>query len=493
MGLREKTINGAKWSAMATVVIIGLGLAQMTVLARLFDGHQFGLLTVSLVIIALADTLSDFGIANSIIQRKAISQIELTTLYWLNVGLGIAVFAAVYLLSDTIARLLHNPDLAPLIKTLSLAFVVIPHGQQFRALMQKELEFNKIGSIETAAVLSGFTFTVISACFWPLAMTAILGYLVNSAVRTLLFGYFGRKIYRPGLHFSLTTVMPNLRFGAWLTADSIVNYINTNLSTLTLARILGASVAGGYNLAYNVAVVPPMKLNPIITRVLFPAFAKIQDDTDKLRVNFYKLLSVVGIINFPALLGLMVVSNNFVPLVFGDKWLHIVPILQLLCVVGLLRSVGNPIGSLLMAKARVDISFKFNVFKTFLFIPAVIIGGQLGGAIGVTLGFLLVQIINTILSYFVMIKPVLGPGYRDYLLSLWLPFRLSLPTLIASYAVGRLLEGSVSLSALLAMQVLAGVLSFVLVIVLSRHSLLIELKKPLCRSQKLKMLLRVSD
>lgn len=62
--------------------------------------------------------------------------------------------------------------------------------------MQKELEFNKIGMIETSAVLAGFTFTVVSAHFWPLAMTAILGYLVNSAVRTLLFGYFGRKIYR---------------------------------------------------------------------------------------------------------------------------------------------------------------------------------------------------------------------------------------------------------------------------------------------------------
>ncbi len=131
-----------------------------------------------------------------------------------------------------------------MIKTLSLAFVVIPHGQQFRALMQKELEFNKIGMIETSAVLAGFTCTVVSAHFWPLAMTAILGYLVNSAVRTLLFGYFGRKIYRPGLHFSLASVAPNLRFGARLTADSIINYLNTNLSTLVLARILGAGVAG---------------------------------------------------------------------------------------------------------------------------------------------------------------------------------------------------------------------------------------------------------
>jgi len=490
MSLREKTISGAKWSAMATVVIIGLGLVQMTVLARVIDNHQFGLLTVSLVIIALADTLSDFGIANSIIQRKEISHLELTTLYWLNVGLGIVVFALVFSLSGVIAEVLHNPDLAPLMRTLSFAFVVIPHGQQFRALMQKELEFSKIGMIETSAVLAGFTFTVVSAHFWPLAMTAILGYLVNSAVRTLLFGWFGRRIYRPGLHFSLGTVSSNLRFGAWLTADSIINYVNTNLSTLVLARILGASVAGGYNLAYNVAVVPPMKLNPIITRVLFPAFAKIQDDTAKLRVNFYKLLSVVGIINFPVLLGLMVVSNNVVPLVFGEKWVSIVPVLQLLCVVGLLRSIGNPIGSLLMAKARVDISFKFNVFKTFLFIPAIIIGGHVAGALGVTLGFLLVQVVNTVLSYFVMIKPVLGSSYRQYILSLWLPFYLSLPTLAVSYGLGVALNGALSLPLLLVIQIAAGALAFALMILFSRHPLVVEMKRQLCRSEKMKVLLR---
>ena len=125
MSLREKTISGAKWSAIATVIIIGLGLVQMTVLARIIDNHQFGLLTVSLVIIALADTLSDFGIANSIIQRKEISHLELTTLYWLNVGLGIVVCVAVFLLSDTIGDVLNNPDLAPLIKTLSLAILFV--------------------------------------------------------------------------------------------------------------------------------------------------------------------------------------------------------------------------------------------------------------------------------------------------------------------------------------------------------------------------------
>ena len=490
MSLREKTISGAKWSAVSTLTIIGLGMVQMTVLARMFDSHQFGLLTVSLVIIALADMLSDFGIANSIIQRKEISQLELTTLYWLNVGIGVVVCVLAFSLRNVIAGGLRNPDLAPLIRTLAFVFVVIPHGLQFRALMQKELEFNKIGVIETLSVLSGFTFTVISAHYWPVAMTAIWGYLVNSAVRTVLFGFYGRKIYHPGLQFSLKSVAANLRFGAWLTADSVVNYINTNLSTLVLARILGASVAGGYNLAYNMAVVPPMKLNPIITRVLFPAFAKIQDDIDKLRVNFYKLLSVVGIINFPALLGLMAVSSTFVPLVFGEKWNFIIPILQLLSIVGVLRAIGNPIGSLLMAKARVDISFKFNVFKTFLFIPGIILGGELGGALGVTIAFLIIQILNLFLTYFVMIKPVLGPSYRAYMLSVWLPFYLSLPTLVVSWCLGLAMKGHAPLSVVFASQVIAGVAAFVAMLVISRNSLVVELKRQLCRNDRLKTLLR---
>ncbi|SQI22967.1 Lipopolysaccharide biosynthesis protein WzxC [Salmonella enterica subsp. arizonae] len=224
--------------------------------------------------------------------------------------------------------------------------------------------------------------------------------------------------------------------------------------------------------------------------MLFPAFAKIQDDTEKLRVNFYKLLSVVGIINFPALLGLMVVANNFVPLVFGEKWNSIIPILQLLCVVGLLRSVGNPIGSLLMAKARVDISFKFNVFKTFLFIPAILIGGHLAGAIGVTLGFLMVQIINTILSYFVMIKPVLGSSYRQYILSLWLPFYLTLPTLAVSYGLGIVLRGHFSIGVVLVTQIAVGALALIVMIIVSRHPLVVEMKRQFCRSEKMKTLLR---
>ena len=489
MSLKEKTVKGAKWSAMSTLSTIGIGFLQMTLLARIIDTHQFGLLTIAMVIILLADTLSDFGLSNSIIQRKEISQAELSTLYWINILIGLTVFVVVFSCSGLISDLLKQPDLKVLIQVLSLAFLIIPHGQQFRALLQKELEFPKIGLTETLAVTIGFAVTIIAAWFKPEAITAIWGYLAMVSVRTVMFSWFGRQTYKPRFHFSFRTITSNLKFGAYLTADSLINQLNSNVATAVLSRTLGAAITGGYNLAYNVAVMPPTKLNPIITRVLFPAFSKIQDDQEKLRINFYKLLSLVGLLNFPALLGLLVVAENFVLFMFGEKWRFVTPILQVLCVVGLLRSIGNPIGSLLMAKARVDISFKFNVVKLFMFIPAIWIGAKMAGGLGASLGFLSVQVLNTWLSYFILIRPILGKSYREYLYSIWMPFRMALPTLVVAWGLG-FLAGSLALPLLLALQIIAGAFVFLIAIFISRDPLIVEMKQHLFKNPKLRRILR---
>ncbi|EIV6182413.1 TPA: MOP flippase family protein [Klebsiella aerogenes] len=489
MSLREKTVNGAKWSAIATVASIGISFLQITLLARIIEPHQFGLLTISMLVIMIADTISDFGISNSIIQRKNISEVELSTLYWINVMIGLLVFFLVFVLSGLISDLLNQPEIKPLVQLLAFAFIIIPHGQQFRALLQKELEFSKIGLIETSSILIGFAITMCSALYYPFAITAIWGYLCMSICKTLMFAVVGRKIYKPILRFNYKSVSSNIKFGAYLTADALVNQLNSNIATVILSRSLGAVIAGGYNLAYNVAVLPPSRLNPILTRVLFPAFSKIQDDKEKLRTNFYKLLSFVGLINFPVLLGLLTVSDNFVITIFGEKWQFITPILQILCIVGLLRSIGNPIGSLLMAKARVDISFKFNVFKLFLFIPSIWIGATYFGGIGAALGFLIVQVINTYLSYFILIKPVLGSSYREYIQSITLPLVLTIPTVVVAWLVGTINISPLPVIMLI-LQVSSGVITFAITLVFSRNDFVREIKQQVVKNPKLRRLLR---
>ncbi|SUY94631.1 colanic acid exporter [Citrobacter braakii] len=198
------------------------------------------------MIIALADTLSDFGIANSIIQRKDIGYLELTTLYWLNVGLGMVVCVAMFLLSGTIASVLNNPETGATHQNL-IAGVCgdTARAAVSRADAKKSWPSNKIGMIETSSVLAGFTFTRGQRPF--LAARAdghsrVSGeqYATNAAVR--LFWVAGFTVR--DCIFRWHPVSSNLRFGAWLTADSIINYLNTNLSTLVFSQNVGRRCGG---------------------------------------------------------------------------------------------------------------------------------------------------------------------------------------------------------------------------------------------------------
>lgn len=124
---------------------------------------------------------------------------------------------------------------------------------------------------------------------------------------------------------------------------------------------MGAQALGFYTLAWNLIIQPLQKLNPIITRVAFPVFAKLQDDNARLKRGYMSTLNILSAMNFPYFFGLAVVAPLLVPVVFGMQWLPSILLMQILCVVGLLRSTGNPIGSLLLAKGRADWGFKWNL------------------------------------------------------------------------------------------------------------------------------------
>lgn len=108
MSLKQKTIRSAKWSAISTIVVVLFGFLQITLLSRIIPPHQFGILTIIIAITLLAETLSDFGISNSIIQQKDIDDQQLSTLYWINVLFGIFVFISFLFLGNTNCCLVRN-------------------------------------------------------------------------------------------------------------------------------------------------------------------------------------------------------------------------------------------------------------------------------------------------------------------------------------------------------------------------------------------------
>ncbi|MDO6407403.1 MOP flippase family protein [Pantoea phytobeneficialis] len=437
MSLKDKTVKSTKWSAVSSLTVIVFGFAQVTVLSHILSTYAFGVASILSIVLLMTDMLADCGISNSIIQKKDINRKELSTLYWLNTMLGVCLFCVFWLLSGLIAILVKVPDVEGLIKLTSIAFLILPHGQQYRALIQKELNFNFLAKVESFSYVFGFLVAIVTASFTKDASSVVIGYLANITLRTVLLSKWGAVNFSPSRHFNIKGIKDNILFAFYLTSDSLLNYVTLSAVTPIISRLIGAILAGGYNLAYSVTVNPPSKISPVITRVMFPALAKMQDEPERLKKNFFKMLHFIGHVNFPFLLVLFFLSEDFIQIFFGDKWEFINHAFKILCICGALRIVANPLGALLMAKARMDLSLKFNVLKIFLFLPIIYCSVLYFGFMGAAFGFLICQLINLVGSYVFLVRPVLGHCLKDFISSIVMPLLHLLPMGMVLYVLNQ--------------------------------------------------------
>jgi O-antigen/teichoic acid export membrane protein len=200
-------------------------------------------------------------------------------------------------------------------------------------------------------------------------------------------------------------------------------------------------------------------INPIITKVAFPVFSKVQEDLKKLKTGYLKVIQLIASLNFPVMIGLAVVAPLAVPIIFGEQWLPSVILIQILTIVGVLRSTGNPIGSLLLARGRADLGFKWNLFITVLQVPGLYLGAKLGGTIGVAIAFALLQILLKIIGYPVILRQLLGPCLREYIDSTFPALVISVLMGGAVFCLGSVLKALPD-HALLVTQVLSGILIY---------------------------------
>jgi O-antigen/teichoic acid export membrane protein len=476
MSLKQKAVQGVKWTTVSTATTVLLQILQLVVLGRLLDSSAFGLMGMVLVIVGFADLFMDMGISNAIIQRQDISKKELSSLYWLNVMAGVLIAAIIWCLSSVIADLFQEPKVSDLVKWVALIYFITPLGQQYRALLQKELRFNLISKAEMLSAVLGVGVSVVAAFDGKGVMSLIWGQLMIAIVKTVIFIGSGIKYHKPDLHFRFSETKRFLSFGIYQTGESVLNYFNSKVDSVVIGRTLGSVALGYYTMPFNIIIMPSTKINPILTRVLFPLFSKMQGDKERLKQNFFKLLTLVSLVNFPIFFGLFVTAPLFIPVIFGDKWMNSIHLLQLLCGVGLLRSVGNPIGSLLMATGQVNISFHFNALKMFTQIPGIIIGAYVGGLTGVAVAYLILQVFYTALSYRYMIYRAVGPSLSEYIQS-FIPGAIASTIMgIVVWLIGRILTPLTDVYQLLA-EIVIGAITYAVMMMFSQNEVAVELKE----------------
>jgi O-antigen/teichoic acid export membrane protein len=432
--LKKAAASGVKWKGTSTAVVEGLRMVRLVVLARLLAPEDFGLMAMVTVVIGFGEIYADGGISNAIIHRQNATREQLSSLYWLNIVVGMLVFTVVCAAEPLVAQLFGEPRLTALVSWAALAFLIAPIGQQFRVLLRRELKFKPLAQVEMSAAVVGTAVAVCSALSGQGVFALVWGYLTIVSTKSLIFAWLGWKVWRPLLHFRRNDLEGFIGFGMYQMGSRTATYFASNVDYMIIGRFLGAEVLGVYMVAYQLVLMPLHKLNPVLTQVAFPIFAKKQSDNTALRRGYLQLNRMIAFVTFPALVAAGVTAPIIVPVLFGERWLGAVPLIQILASLGMLKTLINPIGSILLAKGRPDIIFKWylivSVMNACVFSYVVKYGVH-----AVAFAYLIVTAVNFFAIARFMIQPLIGLRVSDYLGVLRGPAVISAATGIALLGV----------------------------------------------------------
>lgn len=459
--LKKQAISGAKWVGTANVFVIVLLFIRTAILGRLLEPSDFGLMSMVMVVVNFALVFSDMGVSKAIIQRQNISKDQLSSLYWTNIIIGIIIMLVVSAISPLVAAFYSEKRLISLLAISSLIFPITAIGQQFQVLLEKEMIFAKLALADTLSSLLGTFITIIFALIGYGVLSLIIGQIVIATVKMLYLLLVGLKFHKPIFYFNIKDIKGFLNFGLFQMGESFIYYFNTNVDYILIGRFLGQDALGMYYFAYQIVLMPITRINPILTRVAFPAFSKKQSDNQALNKGYIELIKFIALIVMPIVTGFALVAPVAVPLIFGDKWIDSVILIQIMTLPAILYSLGNPIGVIQLAKGRVDIGFYWKAinFVLYTFLLFLVVRN---GIMALSYTRVMLSTIDFIEGFFI-IRYLTGLKFQDYIVGIIKPGKFSMIMGITVYILYVVLNSmNVHGYVLLCILVLFGVIAYLL-------------------------------
>jgi lipopolysaccharide exporter len=403
-----------------------LQLLQIAILARLLRPAEFGLMAVAGSFLAVLSILTDFGISRTLLHFRDISDEARSSLFWINILLALGLGSLMLLASPLIATVYSEPIFIPILTLCALVFPLSALGQQLRVLSEKDLHFKTIAWIEIFSTFIGLILSVFMAIKGFGVYTLVGGLLVTAGCSSALIWIYLADGWRPALRLRLSEVQPYLRFGAYLAGEKVANALSAEADVFIGGVVVGPAALGPYAVSRNIALrLANTVVNPVVTRVGLPVMAHVQHDQEKLRSIYLTMLRMVSSINFPIYILLSIFADEVVVLLYGPGWEQATDFLRVLAIWGLMRSIGNPVGSLIVAAGHARRAFWWNVTFLIFTPPLLFMSMSLGGLYGLTWSLLMVQILVFVLAWRVLVFPICGAGFAEYCIQLLPAFMIS--------------------------------------------------------------------
>ena len=480
--LKRKSVRGGAVAICTLGAKLELQTATLMVLARLLSSEDFGLQGMAAVLTGFLAIFRDVGLAAATVQRLEVTHEQISTLFWINVTVGVVLAAFAAILAPFVAAFYGDSRLYWITVVSGAAFLFGGLAAQHQALILRQMQFLTLAKIDLFSLsISSMLGIVMALCgwrYWSLVGIAVVGPIVSAA------GVWMAVPWIPGPPRRRCGVMSMLHFGWMATCNSLLVFLAWNSDNILIGRFWGADALGLYGRAYQLATLPVQQLTAALSGVALTAFSRIQDDTDRLATSFLRAYSLLISLTIPIAIGCPLFADEIIRVVLSVKWMDAAPIFRLLAPAALVFALANPLSWLVMSTGRVGRALSISAATT----PVVLIGIAAGlnhGPKGVALGYSVAMVL-IIIPITAWAKQGTGITWTD----LW---KASKPSVLAGLIAGVVgLIVKITLGGIWApipyvvvgAGLVIGVYTWVLVVVMDQKSLYLDLLRQVFHAER---------
>jgi O-antigen/teichoic acid export membrane protein len=323
-------------------------------LARILAPVDFGIIGMAWVVLRAGEALSQTGFHRALVQKRGDAAPYLDTVWVVSFVRGFALFGIVWAIAPVAGVFFATPDVVAVIRTTALVFPLLGWVNPALFMLERELAFARIAVPRLAAIVVDLVASVGFALAWRNVWAMVWGYLLGKAV--YVAASYAVRPHLPRFRVRIDQVVEFYRYGRHIFRATLVDYMGSQVDRALVGRLLGAGPLGFYSFGRRLATLPATAFLEAVVRVAFPVFARAQADAAKLRTGFLRATGLIAVVAAPVSAGLWAVSSDMVRVVFGPRWIGMIPCFEVLCAAGLGLALCYLVGTVLSATGRPDLA-----------------------------------------------------------------------------------------------------------------------------------------
>ena len=400
--LKHRSVKGAQWGLLGTVINGLMQVAVMVIMARLIDPRYFGILAMAQLFIRFATYFANFGVAPTLIRKKKLQNQEIRAAFYASLFFFTLMAAAMWLLAPYSRHLLDAPEMVWVVRLLAVNFLLAGLGVVSNAMLQREMRFKYLAGTQLTSYFMSYVIIGIPLAWLGYGIWALVICLMAQSVLRIVMHYAAiRHSLSPVLNWA--TYREIISFGGQHSLAGFITFLANSVDSFAIGKFMGDTMLGLYSRCKNLVNLPMDLVSQSVLRVSFPAFSEEQYDNSRMRTYFLKSVMILGLLTFPLGIGFLPVAKDLIGVVLGERWVPGWPafvaygmVMPIVLASTLGWMVNDVIGSVSKKVAWQSVSLAVLVGCIFL--------GFTHGLVGIAVAFFVGQLIKSAIAFYVCRK-----------------------------------------------------------------------------------------